>query len=464
MSLEKSPAEGLIGTILEGAYRIEGRLGEGGMATVYAATHLRLGKRVAVKVMTRELAANEEALARFHREAEVTSGLGHPHIVQVFDFSTTPAGEPFLVMEFLEGEDLDRRLQRVGRLPILSVVHIVKQVASALAATHAKSIVHRDLKPANIYLLDVAGENDFVKVVDFGISKVRSSSSKLTRTSALMGTPNYMSPEQANGAVTDVDERTDQWALACIAWECLAGEGPFSGENVPSTLFRVVHEPPPPLLPKVAGLHPQVEDVLLRALAKDKNDRFPTVSAFATALEDAVAGMALVAPQDLSRTAVFSVAVTSMISPRPTTLSSSTGEMEMAAVTPLSRPKWLWPAVAGAAVVVLFGGFLLLRPRSAPKQVLVSPQYVARPPTAPAPSEPKPAVAPSVDSGGQQEAKPEFQPALSKTIKEAKAENSQNTVDNKPKEDPAHDVSSQAKKRRVTKKSSQENQDIWRLD
>jgi serine/threonine-protein kinase len=367
-------------------------------------------------------------------------------------------------MEFLEGEDLDRRLQRVSRLPILQVVHIVKQVASALAATHAKSIVHRDLKPANIYLLDVAGENDFVKVVDFGISKVRSSSSKLTRTSALMGTPNYMSPEQANGAVTDVDERTDQWALACIAWECLAGEGPFSGESVPSTLFRVVHEPPPPLLPKVAGLHPQVEDVLLRALAKDKNDRFPTVSAFATALEDAVAGMALVAPQDLSRTAVFSVAVPSMISPRPTTLSRSTGEMEMAAIAPLSRPKWLWPSAAGAAVVVLFGGFLLLRPRSAPKQVLVSPQYVARPLTAPASSEPKPAVAPSVDSGGQQEANPEFQPGKSKTTAESNAQNSQDTVDIKPERDPSRGVPSQAKKRRVTKKASRENQDIWRLD
>jgi serine/threonine-protein kinase len=215
-------AKSLLGAVLEGAYRIERLLGEGGMGAVYEATHLRLGKRMAVKVMARELAANSEALARFHREAVVTSGLGHPHIVQVFDFSTTPTGEPFLAMEFLEGEDLDHRLRRVGRLPAASVVHITKQVASALAATHAKTIVHRDLKPANIYLLEVAGETDFVKVLDFGISKVRAATTKLTQSTAVMGTPNYMSPEQALGKVDEIDERTDQWALACIAWECLS--------------------------------------------------------------------------------------------------------------------------------------------------------------------------------------------------------------------------------------------------
>ncbi len=273
--------------MLEGAYRIERLVGEGGMGAVYEAAHLRLGTRVAVKVMARELAANPEALARFHREALVTSGLGHPHIVKVLDFSTTPSGEPFLAMEFLEGEDLEHRLRRVRRLPIADVVHIIKQVASALAATHAKAIVHRDLKPGNIFLLTAAGENDFVKVLDFGISKVRSASTKLTRTSSVMGTPAYMSPEQARGHIEDIDERTDQWALACIVWECLSGEGPFWGENVPSILFQIVHEPPPALAPKVAGLPSQVEEVLLRALAKAKNDRFANVSDFALALERA---------------------------------------------------------------------------------------------------------------------------------------------------------------------------------
>lgn len=164
------------------------------------ATQLQLDKPVAVKVMARELASNQEALERFRRKARVTSGLGHPRIVQVFVFSATPTDEPLLVMKLLEGEDLDHR--RVGRLPAKDVVHIVTQVASALAATHAKGIVHRDLKPGNIYLLEVAGETDFVKVVDLGISKIRSAMTKLTRTASVIGTPNCMSPEQTKVKVS----------------------------------------------------------------------------------------------------------------------------------------------------------------------------------------------------------------------------------------------------------------------
>ena len=139
------------GALLEGAYRIFRVVGEGGMGTVYEGLQLRLNKRVAIKVMSRELAANPEALARFRREAEVTSSIGHPHIVHVTDFGSTPTGEPFMVMEFLDGEDLESRLRRVGRLAPAAVLHVVKQVASALTATHQQGIVHRDLKPANIY-------------------------------------------------------------------------------------------------------------------------------------------------------------------------------------------------------------------------------------------------------------------------------------------------------------------------
>jgi serine/threonine-protein kinase len=281
------------------------------MGAVYRATHLRLNRRVAVKVLASALAANADSLARFHREALVTGGLGHPHIVQVFDFATTLAGQPFLVMELLEGEDLEHRLCRVGRLPPAEVVPIVKQVASALAATHAQAIVHRDLKPGNVFLLQVAGEANFVKVLDFGISKMRAATHKLTRTASIMGTPNYMSPEQARGRIDEIDERTDQWALACIAWECLAGERPFVGEEGTSILYQVVHEPPPPLLPKVPGLDPQVEVVLLRAMAKAKNDRFPTVNDFALAFENAVTGIPREAPQIASEVAGACGAATS---------------------------------------------------------------------------------------------------------------------------------------------------------
>src|SRR4051794_20288861 len=173
------------------------------MGAVYEGTQLRLTKPVAIKVLARELSSNEEALARFRREAEVTSQLGHPHIVQVFDFGETATGEPYLVMEYLEGEDLERRLARVGRFSLLATVKVVKQVASALAVTHARGIIHRDLKPGNVFLQRLEGEDDFVKVVDFGISKVHMAATRLTGENAVLGTPGYMSPEQANGRIDD---------------------------------------------------------------------------------------------------------------------------------------------------------------------------------------------------------------------------------------------------------------------
>jgi serine/threonine protein kinase len=221
--------DGLVGTVLQDSYRITRAIGRGGMGAVYEGTQLRLNKRVAIKVLARELSSNQEALARFRREAEVTSQLGHPHIVQVNDFGTTPSGEPYLVMEFLEGEDLDQRIRRARQMPLAATTNIIKQIASALSSTHARGIVHRDLKPANIFLMEIEGEADFVKIVDFGISKVRAATLRLTGASAVIGTPNYMSPEQAAGQVEEVDHRTDQWSLACIAYELLSGRGPFLG-------------------------------------------------------------------------------------------------------------------------------------------------------------------------------------------------------------------------------------------
>jgi serine/threonine protein kinase len=278
-----------IGTVLGDAYRLVRRLAEGGMSMVYEAEQLRLRKRCAVKVMSRELAANREAFSRFHREAEILSQLAHPHIVQIADFGTAPGGEPYLVMEYLGGEDLSRRLQRVGRLPLPDVVRIIRQVCSALAATHSRGIVHRDLKPANIFLLDVEGEPDFVKIVDFGISKVKNTDTKLTHTSALMGTPHYMAPEQASGRLTAVDHRTDQWALACIAWEMLSGRPPFDDKEITALFYNVVHANPAPLTDRVPSLPPDVEAVLRRALAKRSADRFSSITSCSRALETAAA-------------------------------------------------------------------------------------------------------------------------------------------------------------------------------
>jgi serine/threonine-protein kinase len=287
----------LDGTVLDSSYRLVRTVGEGGMGAVYEGIQLRLNQRVAVKLMAREMAANQDAYARFRREAEITSALDHPHIVHVRDFGLAPGGEPYLVMEYLEGEDLEHRLERVGRFSLAHTLHIVKQVASALAATHLKGIVHRDLKPANIFLVNAAGETDFVKVLDFGISKVQTSSTTLTKLRMTVGTPRYMSPEQARGRTDILDHRADQWALACITWQMLSGAPPFGGQDVNAVLYQVCHESPPSLVERVPGLPPEVETVLSRALSKSHLDRFSSIGEFAHALRCAALGRA---PSDIT--------------------------------------------------------------------------------------------------------------------------------------------------------------------
>src|SRR5882724_11889429 len=281
----------LVGSLLQGAYQITRVIGEGAMGTVYEAVQTRLDKRVAVKVLARDLAGNPEALARFQREIQVTAKLAHPNIVQVSDFGTVPTGEPYLVMEFLEGEDLEQRLARVTRLPLDRTLHITRQMASALAVTHAAGIVHRDLKPANVFLVHVPGDPDFVKVVDFGVSKVlKASTTKLTRAQMVVGTPEYMSPEQAAGKVDEIDHRSDQWSFACIVWRMLVGQQPFVGPDVNAVLHQVMNGEPPALAPGGAALMPRdLEAVLRRALSKRQQDRFPTIAAFARTLEGAAA-------------------------------------------------------------------------------------------------------------------------------------------------------------------------------
>jgi serine/threonine protein kinase len=291
------PGAALVGAVLQDTYRLDRLIAAGSMGAVYEGQHLRLGKRVAVKVMVRELVASRDSLKRFRREAEVTSRIGHPHIVNVFDFGEAPGGEPYLVMEYLEGEALDQRIERLGRLPLEMTVHVVKQTAAALAAAHAQGIVHRDLKPANVLLLKLAGEEDFVKVVDFGISKVKAATTRITRSSMAIGTPDYMSPEQAGGSPDEVDHWSDQWALAAMTYRMLCGQAPFAAEDVRALLYQVSQLDPPALSSR-ADVSPAVEAVVMRGLAKRAGDRFPSITAFARALEDAMSGKAApVAPR-----------------------------------------------------------------------------------------------------------------------------------------------------------------------
>ena len=280
------------GTVLGDSYRITRLIGIGGMGAIYEATQVGAGKRVAIKMMAKELAEHPEALARFRREVQVTTALAHPNIIEVVDVGTSPTGVPYLVMEYLDGEDLEARLEREGRVPLPVAVQIIKQVASALSVAHAEGVVHRDLKPGNVFLLRTADGSVFVKVVDFGISKVlKAATTKLTMATAVVGTPEFMSAEQAAGRVDLIDHRSDQWALACLAWHMLSGRLPFWKPDVSGILNQVITAEPTPLAPEFAGLIPRdVDKVLRRALSKKREDRFPTINAFARAFEAAASG------------------------------------------------------------------------------------------------------------------------------------------------------------------------------
>ncbi len=269
----------MIGQTLRGTYRIVESIDSGGMGVVFAAEHVRLRRRVAVKVLAQHLAADGSALARFQREADIVSRLAHPHIVQILDFDTTEDGAPYIVMEMLEGESLAQRLAARGPIELVECVRIAAQVASALASAHAAGIVHRDLKPANIYLVNVGGERSFVKLLDFGISK-HASSSALTGEFDILGTPDYMAPEQAMGRTALVDPRADQFSLAAISYEMLAGDTPFSADDVSAVLGRVINDTPLGLKERGVDVPADVDRVLLTAMAKSPLQRFPDVGVF----------------------------------------------------------------------------------------------------------------------------------------------------------------------------------------
>ncbi len=282
-----------VGTILQDTYELLGRIGLGGMGEVYEARHTRLPGRFAVKVLSVATPAGAPEWLRFRREAEIASSLHHPNIVRVVDFHHTDEGAPYMVMEWLPGMDLGRLLEKEGPLPPARVAALVEQIGSALSAAHGMGVVHRDLKPQNVFVVPIPGESrEHAKVLDFGISKVKTSLS-LNGETRLFGTPQYMSPEQARGDTDAVDGRTDQFALAAMTYEMLTGRLAFDGDSVPAILFRVAQEWPPPLSSLVPGLPPTVERALGKALAKRKEERFASVLQLTTALVAALRGQAV---------------------------------------------------------------------------------------------------------------------------------------------------------------------------
>jgi serine/threonine-protein kinase len=288
-SYERLPSQPA-GTVLGESYRLVRRVGFGGMGEVYEATHVRLPGRFAVKILLPDLLSNQEAFARFCREAEIMSELRHPNIVQIFDFNAAPDGRPYFVMEYLDGQDLEARLPPGEALPLTTTVRIVGAVASALAAAHGHGVVHRDLKPANIFLGPVDGQADqLVKVLDFGISQVRARERRLSQPHHVLGTPPYMAPEQIRGTSEAVDGRADQFALGAIAYRMLTGRDAFHGEDTPALLYHIVHETPAPLVALLPGTWDTrpLQGVLDRALAKRPAQRWAGMTEFARAFEDA---------------------------------------------------------------------------------------------------------------------------------------------------------------------------------
>jgi serine/threonine protein kinase len=282
-----------VGELLDGKYQITRELGRGAMGVVYEALHVALGRRVAVKTLLQEVVADPQLGARFEREARAASAIGHPHIVDVFDLGRTTDGLLFMVMELLDGEPLSSILQKTPRLPIPLAIHLMVQVLGGLSAAHKNGIVHRDLKPDNIFVINNDDRLNFVKIVDFGISKVMrpqgsspAATAKVagTMVGAILGTPLYMSPEQAIGQVSVIDHRTDIYSAGVVVYEMLCGRTPFVGEGYAQILCGLLegkYPPPRSLRPEIPAA---LEAAIARALDRDIEKRFPNAAAMREAI------------------------------------------------------------------------------------------------------------------------------------------------------------------------------------
>ncbi|HYQ30358.1 MAG TPA: serine/threonine-protein kinase [Polyangiaceae bacterium] len=284
--------------VVAGKYRLTRLLGRGGMGAVWEGTHISLGTRVAVKFIDAEYAESPEARSRFENEARAAARLRSKHVVEVYDHGVSEDGRPFIVMEFLQGEPLDKRLDRLGRLPAQQTAQIVLQICRALAKAHAANIVHRDLKPENVFLVwDDEEGTDVVKVVDFGIAKFNDTSmtsSSATRTGSVLGTPHYMSPEQARG-LRSVDARSDLWSVAVIAYRSLVGALPFEGEAVGDLLVKLCTAPIPVPSQLAPDIPPGFDAWLEKALTREPAQRFQSAAQLSESLAS-VCGLAVRGP------------------------------------------------------------------------------------------------------------------------------------------------------------------------
>ena len=283
--LSQPPVTGLVAA----KYEIVRLIGRGGMGSVWEGRHASLGTRVAVKFIDPEYARSKDAQSRFVNEARAVATIQSKHAIQIFDHGVTDDGRPYIVMELLVGEPLDKRLERVGRMSLPETARMIVQVCRALQRAHDAGIIHRDLKPENIFLVRSPDDDDEIaKVLDFGIAKIKGppgekGMTSSTKTGAVLGTPYYMSPEQARGLRT-IDHRSDLWSLGVIAFKCVTGVLPFDGESVGDLLVKICTLSPPRPSMAIAGLPPTFDAWFLRALESEPSRRFSTAAELAEAL------------------------------------------------------------------------------------------------------------------------------------------------------------------------------------
>jgi len=284
---DNTDLEGIVavGDVIAGRYVVDRVIGAGGMGVVVAARHETLGKPVAVKFLHPKVAALEEPRERFLREARAAVDIRSEHVARVTDVGALDSGAPYMVMEYLEGRDLDDTLAAEGPLHVDEALELVLQACEALAEAHARGLVHRDVKPANLFVTHRADGSPLVKLLDFGISRaaVEENQQRLTATHAVLGTPTYMAPEQLRAA-RNADARTDVWAIGATLHELLCGAPPFQGETVTALTVAIMEDQPTPLGQLVAGVPEDLEAAVLRCLEKKPERRFPSIAAFVAAI------------------------------------------------------------------------------------------------------------------------------------------------------------------------------------
>jgi serine/threonine-protein kinase len=360
-----------IGEIVAGKYVVERVVGSGGMGIIASARHIQLEQRVALKFLHTHVLSNDQAVARFMREARSTVRLKSDHVARVFDVDTLPTGEPYAVMELLEGVDLATYRRENGKLRIADAVEFVVQACEGIVEAHALGIVHRDLKPQNLFVTRRINGSPRIKVLDFGISKsIGGADMSLTDSTVVLGSPLYMAPEQMK-ASRSADTRSDVWSLGVILYELLTGEVPFDGETITELCLKVVTAPPREPREIRAELPEPLAKAVLCCLAKDPADRFPSVAALAEALEPysagAERGVADRTWRSLAETADALRVVQTQVETPPAASTHSTWD-KVAEPAPLSRRRGFYRGVAAGAaltaVCVAAAATLMLFPRA----------------------------------------------------------------------------------------------------